>query len=75
MGLAVHTTLPAGTGHTTLEPKVSYVHGMTPETGVADETVLNTGRRVAFAEGRLVDGAGRLIAHATTICLVFPLPT
>ena len=75
MGCAVHTTLQAGTGYTTVELKVSYVRGMTDVTGTvrAEGTVLNAGRRVAFAEGRLVDGAGRLIAHATTTCLVFTL--
>lgn len=75
MGCAVHTTLAAGMGYTTLELKVSYVRGMTAATGAvrAEGTVLNSGRRVAFAEGRLTDGRGRLIAHATTTCLVFPM--
>ena len=75
MGCAVHTTLPAATGYTTLELKVSYIRGMTARTGPvrAEGSVLSSGRRVAFAEGRLVDGDGRLIAHATTTCLVFPL--
>ena len=76
MGCAVHTTLPAGTGYTTVELKVSYVRGMTASTGTvrAEGSVLNAGRQVAFAEGRLVDGTGRLLAHATTTCLVFTLP-
>ena len=76
MGCAVHTTLPAGQGFTTLELKVSYVRGMSADTGEvrAEGTVLNAGRRVGFAEGRLLDGQGRLVAHATTTCLVFPLP-
>ena len=75
MGCAVHTTLPAGTGYTTLELKVSYVRAMTKDTGVvrAEGSVLHGGRRAAFAEGRLVDGQGRLLAHATTTCLIFPL--
>ena len=72
MGCAVHTTLAAGTSYTTLELKVSYIRAMTSETGTvwAEGRVLNAGRRVAFADGRLTDGAGRLIAHATTTCLV-----
>jgi uncharacterized protein (TIGR00369 family) len=37
-------------------------------------TVLHSGRQLATAEGRIVDAAGRLYAHATTTCLVFELP-
>src|SRR3979490_292852 len=33
MGLAVHTALPAGTGYTTLEFKISFIRGMTKDTG------------------------------------------
>jgi acyl-coenzyme A thioesterase PaaI-like protein len=36
--------------------------------------VLNAGRRVATAEARITDAKGRLIAHATTTCLVFEFP-
>jgi uncharacterized protein (TIGR00369 family) len=76
MGCAVHTTLPKGTGYTTLEFKVSLVRPLTAETGAvrAEGKVISSGRRVATAEGRLTDGRGRLLAHATTTCLVFELP-
>jgi acyl-coenzyme A thioesterase PaaI-like protein len=40
----------------------------------AEGKVISSGRRVATAEGRLTDGRGRLLAHATTTCLVFELP-
>src|SRR3979411_619308 len=33
MGLAVHTALPTGTGYTTLEFKISFIKGMTKDTG------------------------------------------
>src|SRR5665213_4201382 len=33
MGLAVHSMLPAGTGYTTLEFKISFIKGMTRDTG------------------------------------------
>ena len=36
--------------------------------------VLNAGRRVATAEARITDDKGKLVAHATTTCLVFELP-
>src|SRR3978361_1114535 len=76
MGLAVHTTLPPGTGYTTLEFKVSFIRGMTTETGAVrtDGKILNVGRRAATAEARITDAKGRLLAHATTTCLVFEIP-
>ncbi len=74
LGCAIHTTLPAGVLYTTLEYKVSLVRPITAETGeiVAEGRVVHPGRRVATAEGRLVDEAGRLSAHGTTTCLVMP---
>jgi len=75
MGLAVQSTLPAGTGYTTLEFKISFVRGMSEASGVirTEGRVLNAGRRVATAEARITDAKGRLLAHATTTCLVFGL--
>jgi uncharacterized protein (TIGR00369 family) len=77
MGCAVHSTLPKGTSYTTLEFKVSLIRAVTAETGKvrAEGRIINTGRRVATSEGRLTDAKGRLLAHATTTCLVFELPT
>ena len=72
MGLAVQTLLDKGVGSTTLEFKISFVRPITPETGVirAEGTVVNQGRRVGTAEGRVTDANGRLLAHATTTCLI-----
>jgi uncharacterized protein (TIGR00369 family) len=76
MGLAVHSTLPPGTGYTTLEFKVSFIKGMTVATGPVrtEGRTLNVGRRAATAEARITDAQGRLLAHATTTCLVFEMP-
>lgn len=74
MGLAIQSTLEAGIGQTTVEFKISLLRPITPETGLikAEGTVLNCGRRVGTAEGRITDGNGRLLAHGTTTCLIFP---
>ena len=74
MGLAVQSTLDKGISQTTLEFKISLVRPITPETGEirAEGKVLNCGRRIGTAEGRVVDGKGRLLAHGTTTCLIFP---
>jgi uncharacterized protein (TIGR00369 family) len=73
MGLAIQSTLEKGIGQTTLEFKISLVRPITPETGMirAEGTVLNRGRRVGTAEGRVTDDKGRLLAHGTTTCLIF----
>ncbi|MFO1080252.1 MAG: PaaI family thioesterase [Reyranellaceae bacterium] len=75
MGCAVHTTLPAGTGYTTVEIKVNYVRAMTDTTGPvkAEGRIINVGKRIATAEGRLHDAGGRLLAHGSTTCLIFPI--
>ncbi len=73
MGLAVQSTLGKGFAQTTVEFKISFMRPITPETGQikAEGIVLNCGRRVGTAEGRLTDGKGRLLAHGTTTCLIF----
>jgi uncharacterized protein (TIGR00369 family) len=72
MGCAVHTTLPARSSYTTAQLNLHYVRGMRPGMGevTATGTVVHAGRRQVTAEGRLVDGEGRLLAHGTTTCLV-----
>lgn len=76
MGCAVHTLVPKGQGFTTLEIKVNYVRPMFETTGEVrcEAAVINMGRTVATADGKLLDGKGRLIAHGTTTCMIFDLP-
>jgi uncharacterized protein (TIGR00369 family) len=75
MGCSIHTMLAAGIGYTTVEIKISYVRAMTDRTGPvrAEGKPINVGSRIATAEGRLTDGAGKLLAHGTTTCLLFPI--
>jgi uncharacterized protein (TIGR00369 family) len=74
MGLAIQSTLEKGVGSTTLEFKISLVRAITLETGQirAEGKVLSCGRRVGTAEGCVTDSKGRLLAHGTTTCLIFP---
>ncbi|MBC7413857.1 MAG: PaaI family thioesterase [Herminiimonas sp.] len=76
LGCAVQSMLPKGTGYTTLELKVNLIRSLTDKTGPvrAEGKVVQVGRSVGIAEARLVDVDGKLYAHATTTCLVFPLP-
>lgn len=72
LGCAVHTTLPAGVGYTTLELKVNYIRSAQTngQTLTATGTVIHAGRRTATAEGKVLDNQGKLIAHATTTCII-----
>ncbi len=73
MGCAVHSTLPAGVGYTTLELKVNYLRPLTLGTGRVrcEGTTIHVGGRVATAEALLMDAAGALYGHATTTCMIF----
>jgi uncharacterized protein (TIGR00369 family) len=73
MGCAVHSTLPAGVGYTTLELKVNFTRPITSETGRirCEGTVVHRGGRVATGEGRVyAEEGGKLLAHGTTTCLI-----
>jgi uncharacterized protein (TIGR00369 family) len=74
MGCAVHTTLPAGVGYSTVELKVNLVRAITARTGLlrAEGLIIHRGNRIATAEGFLRDREGRLYAHGTTTCLILP---
>lgn len=72
MGCAVHSQLEAGLSYTTLELKVNYIRAASLG-GLrlrAEGTTIHVGGRTATAEGRVHDESGRLIAHATTTCLI-----
>jgi len=75
MGCCIHTTLKAGIGYNTVEIKVNYVRAMTDKTGPvrAEGKVINVGSRIATSESRLTDASGKLLAHGTTTCLIFPI--
>jgi uncharacterized protein (TIGR00369 family) len=72
LGCAVHSTLPAGAGYTTLELKVNYVRPITIKTGTVfcEGKVIYVGGRIATAEARLTDAGGKLYAHGTTTCMI-----
>lgn len=75
MACAVQTTLPAGRGYTSLELKVNFVKALTEASGPirAEGRVVHAGRRQGTAEGYLRDEKGRLYAHGTTTCMIFPI--
>jgi uncharacterized protein (TIGR00369 family) len=72
MACAVQSQVRAGSGYTTLEVKTNLVRPVTAQTGKlrAIGKVVHGGNRIATAEGRLEDAAGKLYAHASTTCIV-----
>ena len=72
MGMAALTAMPDGTATTTVALEVKYVRPVATDAGLlrAEGVVVHAGRRVVTAEGRLVGPDDRLLATATTTCLV-----
>jgi uncharacterized protein (TIGR00369 family) len=75
-GCALHSTLPAGKGYTSVEIKVSYLKAVRESSGLltAVGTVVRAGSRVGFTEGVVTDESGAIVATASSTLLVFDLP-
>jgi uncharacterized protein (TIGR00369 family) len=75
-GCAVQSTLPEGMAYTSLDLTVKFLRRITVDTGRvrAIGTVVNRTRQTALAQAQLVDATDRLLAHATSSCLLFPVP-
>src|SRR5215213_7096579 len=73
---SLHSTLPAGVGYTSLDLNVKFLRAVTVTSGrvTCRGSVLQRGRRTALGEARMTDAAGRLVAHATSSCLIFDAP-
>jgi uncharacterized protein (TIGR00369 family) len=74
LACAIHTTLAKGETYTTLEIKVNLVRPLTQDTGPvrAEGRIIHRGRTLGTSEGDIKDLSGRLYAHATTTCMIFP---
>jgi len=75
LGCAVHSTLKAGEAYTTVEFKVNLVRPIMPDTGevVCEGRVVHRGGRVATSDATLKTSAGKLLAHGTETCIIFPM--
>ena len=74
MALATLATLDADQVFTTVDIRINYLRPLTVDTGTvrAEGVVLQAGRRLAYAEAKLVDAQGKLISHGTGSCLILP---
>ena len=75
LGSCVHTMLPAGIAYTTVEFKVNLVRPLFHDSGpvVCEGKVIHFGRTIATSEATLKTLDGKLIAHGTETCAIFPL--
>lgn len=74
MACAAHSTLKPGEGYTTLEMKLNYVRPVMPDSGTVrcEGKLIHRGGTVITTEGSLRDERGKLLAHGTETCVVFP---
>ena len=74
LGCAIFSTMAKGERWTTLELKLNLVRPLSKDTGPvrAEGRVIHRGRTLATSDGTLKDRAGKLYAHATTTCMIFP---
>lgn len=72
-GCSVHSTLGVGEGYTSLDLTTKFLRPVTVGSGVIScvGKVISRGRRTALAEATLTDEAGKVLAHATSSCMIF----
>ncbi|MDO9063201.1 MAG: PaaI family thioesterase [Microbacterium sp.] len=72
VGCAVQTKLPAGTGYTSLDLQIRFTRAVTIESGPlrCEGRVVSFGRRAATADARITDMTGRVMAHASSTCII-----
>ena len=73
LGCAVHTTLPAGVGYTSLGLEVKYLRPISRDTGrvLCEARVLYRGRKQATADANLTAAdSGKLLAHGIATCML-----
>ncbi len=73
---AVFTVLPPDTMLVSSDLAMNFLEPAWPasERLVAKGAVIDVGRRQGLSEARVEDAAGRLLAHATSRCVLQPLP-
>ncbi len=76
LGCAVHTTLAKGYLYTSIDLNVAYLRPVSVASGRlrAVGTVTKPGRRVGFAQAEIFEAAGKIVATATSSCLILDAP-
>src|SRR5207237_3663828 len=74
LGCAIQTTLPPATPYTTAELSMNLLRPASVASGVLTSrgTVIHAGRSLALSQVSIEDARGRLLAHGTSRCVIFP---
>lgn len=74
LGSAVQSTLPPFTGYTTAELTMNHARPVTAHSGtlISRARSIFTGRSLGLSDTVIEDGQGRLVAHGTSRCVIFP---
>jgi uncharacterized protein (TIGR00369 family) len=74
LGCAIQTSLPPFTPYTTAELSMNYARPVTAESGtlIARGRLIYGGRSLGLSDCVIEDGRGRIVAHGTSRCVIFP---
>jgi len=74
LACAVQSVCELGEGSTTIEFKVNCVRPVSETTGTVTTVgeVLQRGRRLSTSKATMMDAQGRVLAHGTETCMIFP---
>jgi uncharacterized protein (TIGR00369 family) len=75
MGWAFASSLKEGESFTTLELKINFLKAVRKATLTAEARVVSGGRTIGFVECDVRDESGRLVARASSTCMVLRAPT
>ncbi|OJU86353.1 MAG: phenylacetic acid degradation protein, partial [Shinella sp. 65-6] len=75
LGCAVFSVIKPGEAYTTIEFKLNLVRPVLPGMGevFCEGRIVHRGRTIATSEAWLRDGNGKLLAHGTETCAIFPI--
>ncbi|HET9847453.1 MAG TPA: PaaI family thioesterase [Candidatus Dormibacteraeota bacterium] len=76
LGCAIFTSAPPATGLSTSELSINFLRpaGIRSETLIARGHLIHETRSTGLSEASIEDGRGRLLAHATSRCILTPIP-
>jgi uncharacterized protein (TIGR00369 family) len=72
-GCAAMTTLPAGVSYATIETKGNFSRPITKDTGRVrcEGRIIAKGRQILSTEAKMLDRAGKVLAHGTSTVMAF----
>ena len=75
LGCAVFSVVKPGEAYTTIEFKLNLVRPVLPGMGevFCEGRIVHRGRTIATSEAWLRDANGKLLAHGTETCAIFPI--